>query len=218
MQIQVLDAVKRINRGIVTVTAFNQQYEALLTVTSTLAIHVVVAEAKRVFDEATLTGYWKLPVIKGLNYQTPTHPAGVTDETGAFKCQPDELVTFSIESLALTTTTCVAILETKTTNSVSLNSASTDGFKDWQDEEGKQVIITKILFGLFDESIKTAFYQEDEALKFITVELTEVQKGNTANQSLDANDLSVMVQDVLGTTEAVVLLTTEQAINMVTSG
>jgi hypothetical protein len=46
------------------------------------------------------------------------------------------------------------------------------------------VIITKILFGLFDESIKTAFYQEDEALKFITVELTEVQKGNTANQSL----------------------------------
>ncbi|SHE23102.1 hypothetical protein BBROOKSOX_1174 [Bathymodiolus brooksi thiotrophic gill symbiont] len=170
------------------------------------------------FDEATLTGYWKLPVIKGLNYQTPTHPAGVTDETGAFKCQPDELVTFSIESLALTTTTCVAILETKTTNSVSLNSASTDGFKDWQDEEGKQVIITKILFGLFDESIKTAFYQEDEALKFITVELTEVQKGNTANQSLDANDLSVMVQDVLGTTEAVVLLTTEQAINMVTSG
>ncbi len=184
MQIQALDAVKRINRGIVTVTAFNQQYEALLTVISTLAIHVVVAEAKRVFDEAILTGYWKLPVIKGLNYQTPTHPAGVTDETGSFKCQLDELVTFSIESLALTTTTCVAILETKTTNSVSLNSASTDGFKDWQDEEGKQVIITKILFGLFDESIKTAFYQEDEALKFITVELTEVQKGNTANQSL----------------------------------
>jgi hypothetical protein len=39
-------------------------------------------------------------VIKGLNYQTPTHPAGVTDETGSFKCQLDELVTFSIESLA----------------------------------------------------------------------------------------------------------------------
>jgi hypothetical protein len=72
------------------------------------------------------------------------------------------LVTFSIESLALTTTTCVAILETKTTNSVSSNTASTDGFKDWQDEEGKPVIITKILFRLFDESIKTAFYQEDE--------------------------------------------------------
>jgi hypothetical protein len=51
VQIQALDAVKRINRGIVTVTAFNQQYEALLTVISTLAIHVVVAEAKRVFDE-----------------------------------------------------------------------------------------------------------------------------------------------------------------------
>jgi hypothetical protein len=51
-----------------------------------------------VFDEATLTGYWELPVIKGLNYQTPTHPAGVTDETGSFKCQLDELVTFSIES------------------------------------------------------------------------------------------------------------------------
>jgi hypothetical protein len=47
---------------------------------------------------------------------------------------------------------------------------------------------------------------------------TEVQKGNTANQSVDANDLSVMVQDVLGTTEAVVLPTTEQATNMVTSG
>ena len=45
-----------------------------------------------------------------------------------------------------------------------------------------------------------------------------MQKGNTANQSLDANDLSVMVQDVLGTTDAVVLPTTEQATNMVTSG
>jgi hypothetical protein len=61
-----------------------------------LAIHVVVAEAKRVFDEATLTGYWKLPVIKGLNYQTPTHPAGVTDETGSFKCQ---LAKLSIEKV-----------------------------------------------------------------------------------------------------------------------
>jgi hypothetical protein len=45
-----------------------------------------------------------------------------------------------------------------------------------------------------------------------------VQKGNTANQSLDANDLSVMVQNVLGTTESVVLPTTEQATNMVNSG
>jgi hypothetical protein len=45
-----------------------------------------------------------------------------------------------------------------------------------------------------------------------------VQKGNTANQSLDANDLSVMVQDVLGTTEAVVLPTTEQATHMLASG
>jgi hypothetical protein len=47
---------------------------------------------------------------------------------------------------------------------------------------------------LFNDNIKTAFAQADEALKFITVKLTEVQKGNTANQSLDANDLSVMVQ------------------------
>jgi hypothetical protein len=58
------------------------------------------------------------------------------------------------------------------------------------------VIITKVLFGLFNDHIKTAFAQADEALKFITVKLTEVQKGNTANQSLDANDLSVMVQNV----------------------
>ncbi len=220
--ISAIQALKLVERdatdGAVT-TAFNDQYQTLLTQTTALEATLAASEEKRVFDEATLTGYWKLPVIKGLNYQTPTHPAGVTDETGAFKCQPDELVTFSIESLALTTTTCVAILETKTTKSVSLNVASTgDGFKDWQDEQGKQVIITKVLFGLFNDNIKTAFAQADEALKFITVKLTEVQKGNTANQSLDANDLSVMVQDVLGTTEAVVLPTTEQATNMVTSG
>ncbi|CAB9543325.1 hypothetical protein BROOK1789C_856, partial [Bathymodiolus brooksi thiotrophic gill symbiont] len=203
----------------VAISEFTTQHQTLLEQNNALEATLEASPEKSVFDEATLTGYWKLPVIKGLNYQTPTHPAGVTDETGAFKCQPDELVTFSIESLALTTTTCVAILETKTTKSVSLNVASTgDGFKDWQDEEGKQVIITKVLFGLFNDNIKTAFAQADEALKFITVKLTEVQKGNTANQSLDANDLSVMVQDVLGTTEAVVLPTTEQATNMVTSG
>jgi hypothetical protein len=129
------------------------------------------------------------------------------------------VVAFSIENLSLTQVDCQAVLQPKMTQSVSLHVASTgDGFKVWQDEQGEQVIITKVLFGLFNDNINTAFAQADEALKFITVELTEVQKGNTANQSLDANDLSVMVQDVLGTTEAVVLPTTEQATNMVTSG
>jgi cell fate (sporulation/competence/biofilm development) regulator YlbF (YheA/YmcA/DUF963 family) len=220
--ISAIQALKLVERdatdGAVT-TAFNDQYQTLLTQTTALEATLAASEEKRVFDEATLTGYWKFPVIKGLNYQTTTHPSGITDETGAFKCQPGEVVAFSIENLSLTQVDCQAVLQTKMTKSVSLNVASTgDGFKDWQDEEGKQVIITKVLFGLFNDNIKTAFAQADEALKFITVKLTEVQKGNTANQSLDANDLSVMVQDVLGTTEAVVLPTTEQATNMVTSG
>ena len=129
------------------------------------------------------------------------------------------MVAFSIENLSLTQVDCQAVLQAKTTKSISLRATSTgDGFKDWQDEQGKQVIITKVLFDLFNDNIKTAFARADEALKFITVKLTEVQKGNTANQSLDANDLSVMVQNVLGTTESVVLPTTEQATNMVTSG
>ncbi|CAC9611925.1 hypothetical protein [uncultured Gammaproteobacteria bacterium] len=220
--ISAIQALKLVERdatdGAVT-TAFNDQYQTLLTQTTALEATLAASEEKRVFDEATLTGYWKFPVIKGLNYQTTTHPSGVTDETGVFKCQPGEVVAFSIENLSLTQVDCQAILQTKMTKSVSLNVASTgDGFKDWQDEQGKQVIITKVLFGLFNDNIKTAFAQADEALKFITVELTEVQKDNTANQSLDANDLSVMVQDVLGTTEAVVLPTTEQATNMVNSG
>ena len=203
----------------VAISEFTTQHQTLLEQNNALEATLEASPEKSVFDEATLTGYWKLPVIKGLNYQTATHPSGVTDETGAFKCQPGEVVAFSIENLSLTQVDCQAILQTKMTKSVSLNVASTgDGFKDWQDEEGKQVIITKVLFGLFNDNIKTAFAQADEALKFITVKLTEVQKGNTANQSLDANDLSVMVQDVLGTTEAVVLPTTEQATNMVTSG
>jgi outer membrane protein assembly factor BamB len=95
---------------------------------------LAASEEKRVFDEETLTGYWKFPVIKGLNYQTTTHPSGITDETGAFKCQPGEVVAFSIENLSLTQVDCQAILQTKMTKSVSLNVASTgDGFKDWQD-------------------------------------------------------------------------------------
>jgi hypothetical protein len=38
------------------------------------------------------------------------------------------------------------------------------------------------------------------------------------NRSLDANDLNLLVQNILGITEPVVLPTTEQAENMVTSG
>ncbi len=220
--ISAIQALKLVERdatdGAVT-TAFTAQHQTLLEQNNALEATLAASEEKRVFDEATLTGYWKFPVIKGLNYQTTTHPSGVTDETGAFKCQPGEVVAFSIENLSLTQVDCQAVLQAKTTKSISLSATSTgDGFKDWQDEQGKQVIITKVLFGLFNDNIKTAFAQADEALKFITVKLTEVQKGNTANQSLDANDLSVMVQNVLGTTEAVVLPTTEQATNMVTSG
>jgi hypothetical protein len=220
--ISAIQALKLVERdatdGAVT-TAFTAQHQTLLEQNNALEATLAASEEKRVFDEATLTGYWKFPVIKGLNYQTTTHPSGITDETGAFKCQPGEVVAFSIENLSLTQVDCQAVLQAKTTKSISLSATSTgDGFKDWQDEQGKQVIITKVLFGLFNDNIKTAFAQADEALKFITVKLTEVQKGNTANQSLDANDLSVMVQNVLGTTESVVLPTTEQATNMVTSG
>jgi hypothetical protein len=69
-------------------TAFTAQHQTLLEQNNALEATLEASPEKSVFDEATLTGYWKLPVIKGLNYQTPTHPAGVTDETGAFKCQP----------------------------------------------------------------------------------------------------------------------------------
>jgi hypothetical protein len=130
-----------------------------------------------------------------LDYATATH-SSVTDENGAFKCQPGESVTFSIANLALTSIPCTEILNTKTTNNISLNATSSDGFKDWKDETNKQMFITKVLFGLFGKNIKTAFAQEDEALKFITVELTEAQKSNTMNRSLDANDLNLLVQDI----------------------
>jgi hypothetical protein len=47
--------------------------------------------------------------------------------------------------------------------------ANTSGgnFKDWQNEPDKQIAITKVLFGLFGESIKNAFNQEDESLKIL---------------------------------------------------
>jgi hypothetical protein len=51
---------------------------AFLEQNNALEATLEASPEKSVFDEATLTGYWKLPVIKGLNYQTPTHPAGVT--------------------------------------------------------------------------------------------------------------------------------------------
>ena len=216
LEIQKLDGLKITDANSATVDDFNQQYQTLNTATNTLMTNY---EGQRdAVNKATiLTGYWKTPVIKGLDYTTATH-SSVTDENGAFKCQSGENVTFSIASLVLTSIPCTEILNTKTTNNISLNATSSDGFKDWKDETNKQMLITKVLFGLFGKNIKTAFAQEDEALKFITVELTEAQKSNTMNRSLDANDLNLLVQNILGITEPVVLPTTEQAENMVTSG
>ncbi len=216
LEIQKLDGLKITDANSATVDDFNQQYQTLNTATNTLMTNY---EGQRdAVNKATiLTGYWKTPVIKGLDYATATH-SSVTDENGAFKCQSGENVTFSIASLVLTSIPCTEILNTKTTNNISLNATSSDGFKDWKDETNKQMLITKVLFGLFGKNIKTAFAQEDEALKFITVELTEAQKSNTMNRSLDANDLNLLVQNILGITEPVVLPTTEQAENMVTSG
>ncbi|SHE22141.1 hypothetical protein BBROOKSOX_87 [Bathymodiolus brooksi thiotrophic gill symbiont] len=113
---------------------------------------------------------------------------------------------------------CTEILGTKTTNSVAIANTSGGNFKDWQNEPDKQIAITKVLFGLFGESIKNAFNQEDESLKIVTVDLTDEQKANTVGESLEVNDLSLLVQSILGTTEAAVLLTTEQADNMIVSG
>ncbi len=215
-EIRKLSGLKRTDADNATVEDFEQQQQTL-----TMAVNALMVSyegQKNAVDKATmLTGHWKAPVIKGLDYATATY-SGVTDENGAFKCQPRENVTFSIASLALTSIPCTEILNTKTTNNISLNATSSDGFKDWKDETNKQMLITKVLFGLFGKNIKTAFAQEDEALKFITVELTEAQKSNTMNRSLDANDLNLLVQNILGITEPVVLPTTEQAENMVTSG
>ncbi len=215
-EIRKLSGLKRTDADNATVEDFEQQQQTL-----TMAVNALMVSyegQKNAADKATmLTGYWKAPVIKGLDYATATH-SSVTDENGAFKCQPGESVTFSIANLALTSIPCTEILNTKTTNNISLNATSSDGFKDWKDETNKQMFITKVLFGLFGKNIKTAFAQEDEALKFITVELTEAQKSNTMNRSLDANDLNLLVQNILGITEPVVLPTTEQAENMVTSG
>ncbi|CAC9967822.1 Translation initiation factor 2 [uncultured Gammaproteobacteria bacterium] len=215
-EIRKLSGLKRTDADNATVEDFEQQQQTL-----TMAVNALMVSyegQKNAADKATmLTGHWKAPVIKGLDYATATH-SSVTDENGAFKCQSGENVTFSIASLVLTSIPCTEILNTKTTNNISLNATSSDGFKDWKDETNKQMLITKVLFGLFGKNIKTAFAQEDEALKFITVELTEAQKSNTMNRSLDANDLNLLVQNILGITEPVVLPTTEQAENMVTSG
>jgi hypothetical protein len=215
-EIRKLSGLKRTDADNATVEDFEQQQQTL-----TMAVNALMVSyegQKNAVDKATmLTGHWKAPVIKGLDYATATH-SSVTDENGAFKCQSGENVTFSIASLVLTSIPCTEILNTKTTNNISLNATSSDGFKDWKDETNKQMLITKVLFGLFGKNIKTAFAQEDEALKFITVELTEAQKSNTMNRSLDANDLNLLVQNILGITEPVVLPTTEQAENMVTSG
>ncbi len=113
---------------------------------------------------------------------------------------------------------CTEILGIKSTNSVAIANTSGGNFKDWQNEPDKQIAITKVLFGLFGESIKNAFNQEDESLKIVTVDLTDEQRANTVGESLEVNDLSLLVQSILGTTEAAVLPTTEQADNMIVSG
>ncbi|CAC9535571.1 hypothetical protein [uncultured Gammaproteobacteria bacterium] len=220
-EIQTLEAYKRTDTDSATVDNFNQQYQTLHTATNTLMASY--EEKKRIEDEAAvikeaaLTGHWKFPIIKGLTYATATY-SGVTDESGAFKCQLGEIVDFSIESLALTSVPCTEILGIKSTNSVAIANTSGGNFKDWQNEPDKQMAITKVLFGLFGESIKNAFNQEDESLKIITVDLTDEQKANTVGESLEVNDLSLLVQSILGTTEAAVLPTTEQVDNMIVSG
>jgi hypothetical protein len=220
-EIQTLEAYKRTDTDSATVDNFNQQYQTLHTATNTLMASY--EEKKRIEDEAAvikeaaLTGHWKFPIIKGLTYATATY-SGVTDESGAFKCQLGEIVDFSIESLALTSVPCTKILGIKSTNSVAIANTSGGNFKDWQNEPDKQIAITKVLFGLFGESIKNAFNQEDESLKIITVDLTDEQKANTVGESLEVNDLSLLVQSILGTTEAAVLPTTEQVDNMIVSG
>jgi hypothetical protein len=220
-EIKKFQALKRTDADGVIADSFNQQYQTLLSSIATLMISYVeekrIADEAAAVEEATLTGHWKFPIIKGLTYATATY-SGVTDESGAFKCQPGETVDFSIESLTLTSMPCTEILGTKTTNSVAIANTSGGNFKDWQNEPDKQMAITKVLFGLFGESIKNAFNQEDESLKIITVDLTDEQKANTVGESLEVNDLSLLVQSILGTTEAAVLLTTEQADNMIVSG
>ncbi len=220
-EIQTLEAYKRTDTDSATVDNFNQQYQTLHTATNTLMASY--EEKKRIEDEAAvikeaaLTGHWKFPIIKGLTYATATY-SGVTDESGAFKCQLGEIVDFSIESLALTSVPCTEILGIKSTNSVAIANTSGGNFKDWQNEPDKQIVITKVLFGLFGKSIKNAFSQEDESLKIITVDLTDEQKANTVGESLEVNDLSLLVQSILGTTEVAVLPTTEQVDNMIVSG
>ena len=220
-EIQTLEAYKRTDTDSATVDNFNQQYQTLHTATNTLMASY--EEKKRIEDEAAaikeaaLTGHWKFPIIKGLTYATATY-SGVTDESGAFKCQLGEIVDFSIESLALTSVPCTEILGIKSTNSVAIANTSGGNFKDWQNEPDKQMAITKVLFGLFGESIKNAFNQEDESLKIVTVDLTDEQKANTVGESLEVNDISLLVQSILGTTEAAALPTTEQVDNMIVSG
>jgi hypothetical protein len=220
-EIKKLQALKRTDADSVIADGFSQQHQTLLSSTAILMSSYV--KEKRIVDEAVaveeaaLTGHWKFPIIKGLAYATATY-SGVTDESGAFKCQLGEIVDFSIESLALTSMPCTEILGIKSTNSVAIANTSGGNFKDWQNEPDKQIVITKVLFGLFGESIKNAFNQEDESLKIVTVDLTDEQRANTVGESLEVNDLSLLVQSILGTTEAAVLPTTEQADNMIVSG
>jgi hypothetical protein len=98
-EIQTLEMHRRTNADGSTVDNFNQKHQALNTVTNMLMASY--EEQKRIANDATaveeaiLTGHWKSPIIKGLTYATATR-SGVTDESGACKCQSGEIVDFSI--------------------------------------------------------------------------------------------------------------------------
>jgi hypothetical protein len=53
----------------VAISEFTTQHQTLLEQNNALEATLEASPEKSVFDEATLTGSWKLPVIKGLNYQ-----------------------------------------------------------------------------------------------------------------------------------------------------
>jgi hypothetical protein len=219
IEIRKLEVLKRTDADIPIISSFIQEYQTLNTGTNTLVTNYEVAITEVETDlrnQATLTGNWKFPTIKGLTYKTTTH-SGVTDEHGAYKCQPGETVTFLIKHLILTSIYCIPISNIKTTKNIALSVRSDNNFKNWQNETGKQVIITKILFGLFGESIKSAFNQSDASLKLVDINLTEAQESNTSGQTLDI-DIEQLVQNISGITENITLPTDTQTNYMITKG
>jgi hypothetical protein len=155
-EIKKFQALKRTDADGVIADSFNQQYQTLLSSIATLMISYVeekrIADEAAAVEEATLTGHWKFPIIKGLTYATATY-SGVTDESGAFKCQPGVTVDFSIESLTLTSMPCTEILGTKTTNSVAIANTNGGNFKDWQASSELLLAIESFIFvNLADKS------------------------------------------------------------------